>query len=159
MTPEMPVQPKKRSRTWIFIVVPFLAIATIISYSNIRRENAIIEHPQPGDYFVFRGLLGSRDQPFKLKAIRNDTMEFYIPKYELLNFKPNRSERRVYQLDSEGKLFDSTSTLKMAKSTVDSLRKNSDLSVQWLNNRSIYLKNVFGSSRRNAVESNVTSQH
>jgi len=152
MTTEIFETPKKRKLTWLFIAIPFVIIATCNYYINTHQEKAIMENPQPGDFFVFRGLLGASDQPFKLKGIKNDTMEFYIPKYGLLNFNMNKSEGKVYELDRQGKLFDSALTIKFPKSTIDSLQKNSQLSVRLESSPKVYLKAVFGRSRGNAVE-------
>lgn len=141
--------PRKPKPAWALILIPIVLIATCNIYLNTHQENAIKEAPKPGDFFVFRGLLSSGDQPFKLKAIAADTMEFYVPRYEFSNFS-DKAERKVYELDKEGKLFDSL-TVKIQKSTVDSLIHNSDLGVRINSRPKVYLKAVFGSVRENAV--------
>lgn len=144
---------RKKIFSWIAILTPIILIATCNYYINTHQESAIIENPEPGDYFVFSGLIGTGDQPFKLKAIADDSMEFYVPKFEFANFKFNRSESKVYELDKKGDLYEEEYTMKFAKSTIESLRKNSELGMR-LNNssRDVYLKNVFGRNRGNAVE-------
>ncbi len=143
---------KKKSYKWIFILIPIALIATCNFYLNTHQENAIIRNPEAGDFFVFRGLIGSHDQPFKLKKIANDTMEFFIPKYEMINFKINKSESKIYELDKKNELFDSVFTMKIPKSTVDSLIKNSEFSVRVNEHPAVYLKGVFGRTRENAVD-------
>jgi|GEM_PF-2544107 len=142
--------------TWLLIAMPVLFISTCNYYLNIHQENAILETPEPGDYFVFSGLIGENDQPFKVKRITNDTMEFYIPKFEFINFESNKSESKVYELDRKDELFDSDLTIKISRSTVDSLRKNSDLSVRINSSPKVYLKSVFGRVRENMVENTLT---
>lgn len=147
-------QRKKKILSWVVILVPILTIATCNVYINTHQENAIIENPEPGDYFVFRGLIGDGDQPLKLKAIANDSMEFYVPRYEFMNFKFNKSESKVYDLDKKGELYEEGLTMKIARSTVDKLRKNSEIGERISHSgRDVYLKNVFGRNRGNAVES------
>jgi len=89
-----------------------------------------------------------------LKAIEGDTMEFLVPSYEFINFKFNKSESKVYELDRKGELYSTGYTIKINKYTIDKLRNNSKLGVR-LNNSEVkvYLKNVFGRNRGNAVES------
>ncbi len=145
---------KKKRITWLLILTPIILIATCNYYINTHQEEAIIENPEPGDYFVFSGLIGSGDQPFKLKAVENDSMEFFIPKYEFVNFQFSRSESKVYDLDSKGELYETEYTMKISKSTVNSLRKNSELGIRLNNSKvDVRLKNVFGRERGNAVES------
>ncbi|WP_276480459.1 hypothetical protein [Paraflavitalea pollutisoli] len=147
-------QRKKKILSWVVILVPILTVATCNFYINTHQENAIIENPEPGDYFVFRGLIGDGDQPFKLKAIDNDSMEFYVPKYELMNFKFGKSESKVYEMEKKGELYEEGLTMKLARAKVDRLRKNSEISERMGHNgRDVYLKTVFGRSRGNAVES------
>jgi hypothetical protein len=135
-------QPKK-NRTWLFILIPFIAIATCNYIINTRDENKIIENPEPGDYFVFKGLIGTSDMPFKVKEIKNDTIEFFIPAYEIFDFRINKSEGKVRDLDKENKLYNPNLTIKIPKSTVDSLRKNSEFSARVLDHSNVYLKAVF----------------
>jgi len=147
-------QRKNKRIMWIAILTPIILIATCNVYINTHQENAILENPEPGDYFVFSGLIGKGDQPFKLKAIQGDTMEFLVPSYEFINFKFNKSESKVYELDRKGELYSTGYTIKINKYTIDKLRNNSKLGVR-LNNSEVkvYLKNVFGRNRGNAVES------
>lgn len=147
-------QRKKKILSWVVILVPIITIATCNVYINTHQENAIIENPEPGDYFVFSGLIGSGDQPFKLKAIDNDSMEFYVPKYEFMNFKFNKSESKVYDMDKKGEMYEEGLTMKIAKSSIDRLRKNSEIGERLGNSgQNVHLKNVFGRNRGNAVES------
>ncbi len=90
----------------VYLLTPIVLIATCNYYINTHQESAIIENPEAGDYFVFSGLIGTGDQPFKLKSIANDTMEFYVPKYEFADFQFNRSESKVYELDKKGDLYE-----------------------------------------------------
>jgi hypothetical protein len=145
---------RKKILSWIAVLTPIVLIATCNYYINTHQESAIIENPEPGDYFVFKGLISTGDQPFKLKSISNDTMEFYVPKYEFVDFKSNKSESKVYELDKKGDLYEADYTMKFRKSTIDSLRRNSELGVRLSNGGSeVFLKNVFGRNRGNAVES------
>ncbi len=133
----------KRNLTWLFIVIPIAIIATCNYIVNTQDEKKIIEKPVPGDYFVIRGLLGEQDQAFKVKAIVNDTIEFFIPKFEMFDFKRGTSESKIRNLDKENKLYDPSMTIKIPKSTIDSLQKNSEFSGRVLNHSKIYLKGVF----------------
>ena len=133
----------KKNKTWIFILIPFLIIATCNYIINTRDENKIIENPVAGDYFVFRGLLSKSDMPFKVKEIRNDTIEFLIPSYEYLDFNVSKSANKVRELDQENKMYSLGLTIKIPKSTVDSLRNNSNFSGRVLNHSNVYLKAVF----------------
>lgn len=145
---------KKKRMAWLFILTPVILIATCNYYVNTHQENAILKNPEPVDYFVFSGLIGKGDQPFKLKAIANDTMEFLVPSYEFINFKFNKSESKVYELDRKSELYETGYTIKLRRSAVDSLRKNSEFGVMLNNSKvKVYLKNVFGRNRGNAVES------
>jgi hypothetical protein len=144
----------KKIKLWLMIGIPFLLIATCNIYINTHQQNAIMENPEPGDYFVFKGLIGKLDQPFKLKAINNDTMEFFIPKYEFISFKINKTESKVYDLERKGELYDSTYTLKISKETVDDLQKNSEWGAL-IDGNKVYLKAVFGRARGNAVSNTI----
>jgi hypothetical protein len=152
MTIEEFEKSKKKNYKWIIFAIPIALIATCNVYLNTHQENAIIKNPEAGDFFVFRGLIGNYDQPFKLKKIANDTMEFFIPKYEVIDFEINKSESKIYELDKKNELFDSIFTMKIPKTTVDSLIKNSDFSVRVNNHPAVYLKGVFGRTRENAVD-------
>ena len=150
------VAQRKKIFSWVAILTPIVLIATCNYYINTHQESAIIENPEAGDYFVFSGLIGTGDQPFKLKSIANDTMEFYVPKYEFADFQFNRSESKVYELDKKGDLYEEGYTMTFPKSTIDSLRKNSELGMRLKNSASdVYLKNVFGRNRGNAVENSL----
>jgi hypothetical protein len=148
-------QPQKSTPkyVWLLILIPIVLIGTCNVYLNTHQENAILENPQPGDYFVFRGLMGTGDQPFKLVAIHNDTMEFLVPRYELINFKINGSESTIYELDKKGELYYSQMVLELPKATVDSLIRNSSLAVKIKDRPNVYLKGVFGPHREDAVTS------
>ena len=121
-------QKPKRNKTWIFIVIPFVIIATCNYILNTQDENNIIKNPKPGNFFVFRGLVSSRDQAFKVKNVEQDTIEFYVPEYEMFEFKVKQSEGKIREMDKNNELYKLGLTIKLAKSTIDSLVKNSELS-------------------------------
>jgi len=142
----------KKYLIYLLMSLPIIGIATCNIYVNTKQENSVIEKPEPDDYFVFQGLIGNGDQPFKIKQILNKEIEFYVPKYEMINFKLNKSENSIYELDKQGKLYDFT-TIIINKKTIDSLVNNSNLSVRINNRPTVYLKGAFGRDRGDAVTS------
>jgi hypothetical protein len=142
----------KKYLTYLLVATPFLMIGTCNYYINTHQENAIITDPKPGDYLVFRGLIGNFDQPFKVKKIAEDSIYFFVPNYELMDFQLNKSESKVYELEEKGVMYDSSITFSMARSTVDSLAKNNSLSVRLDKHPSVSLRGAFGKSRGNKVD-------
>lgn len=146
------IEPKKKPKyLGLLILIPIILIGTCNVYINTHQEKSIIKNPQIGDYFVFKGLIGSGDQPFKLKSIKKGSYEFFIPKYEFLNFKIGESEQVVYNLEAQNKLYDPNLVIEIPKSVVDSLNRNSEFSVRIQHSPKVYLKGVFGNARENAV--------
>jgi hypothetical protein len=117
----------KKSKTWIFIVVPFIIIATCNYIVNTQDEKNVIKNPQPGDFFVFRGLVSERDQAFKVRNVEKDSIEFFVPGYEMWEFKLKESESKIREMDKNNELYKSGITIKLAKLTIDSLVTNSEL--------------------------------
>ena len=136
---------------YALFALPFLGVATCNHYANTYQQESIIKNPQKDDYFVFQGLISDFDQPFKVKEIRKDSIVFFVPKYEIASFKINKSESKVYELDQQGKLYDST-RVTIAKSTIDSLINNNTLSVRVSQHPNVRLEGVFGKHRENKVD-------
>ena len=133
-----------KKKIWIIFGSLALVIGTCNYIDRSRMENSILTQPEPGDYFVFT--VKHHDRPYKLKAIQGDSMEFFIPRYETSDFRINRSEDRVRELEQDGKMYDSLFTLYLNKEVVENLRNNSNLSIS-LEGEEAHLKTVYGKSR------------
>ena len=140
-------QKKKSSRiVWIAIG----SFAALIATCNIIREtktkNGILTTPEVGDHFVFT--FKGHDRPFKLYAIKGDTMEFLIPQYEVSDWKEGErgSEDKAYELEKTGKMYDTLFRVRIRKDVVENLHNDPNIT---LLGEQAQLKTVYGRSRVN----------
>jgi hypothetical protein len=140
-------QRKKGSRILWIVIGSFAAlVATCNIIRETKTKNGILTTPEVGDYFVFS--FKGHDRPFKLYAIKSDTMEFLIPQYEVSNWKEgdNGSESKARELEQNGKMYDSLFRVRIRKDVVENLHNDPNIT---LLGEQAQLKTVYGRSRVN----------
>jgi len=121
---------KKDSRiAWIIIGSFALTIATFNIITETKTKKGILAKPSVGDVFVFA--VKGHSRPFKLYAIKGDTMEFLIPQYEVSGWKEgdDGSKRKVRELEQEGKMYDSLFRVRIRKQVVENLRNDPNITL------------------------------
>lgn len=142
---------KKKTIQWVVIGSFFLTIGTCNFIINTKDEESvrkteedIYAAPAPGDRFVFN--VKEKARVYKLKAVTKDSMEFLIPMYDTDRWNDKKSKSKFYELESAGKMYDSSLTMFLPKEKVLNLRTNRSIYLPPLN-ESAQLQTVFGPSR------------
>jgi hypothetical protein len=133
-----------KKKAWLILGSMALVIGTCNYISRTHLENSILKKPQAGDYFVFT--VKHYDRPYKLKAIKGDSMEFLIPRYAITDFRENHSESKVHELERNGMMYDTLFTIYLNTQVLENLKNNPDLSIS-LAGEEAHLKTMFGKSR------------
>lgn len=99
----------------------FLVIFSCIATCNVRMRNndrlAITSNPEAGYYYVFDDYpVSGSESIMKIKDVRSDEIIFYLPQMKTIgDFKLDRTESRVRDLDVAGRMFGSeTLTIKIS---------------------------------------------
>jgi hypothetical protein len=138
---------KEKKNKWIVwsIIGGFaITIATCNILHETRMKEGIFTKPEVGDRFIFT--VKGNDRPYKLKAFTGDSVEFFIPLYETSNWRENKSESKVSELEQEGKMYNPRVTMFLPKKTVENLRDAPNVILPPLNEQG-QLKTVYGRSR------------
>ena len=123
-------QRKKSSRIIWIVIGPFAAlIGTFNIITETKKNNGILTTPVVGDVFVFA--VKGHSRPFKLYAIKGDTMEFLIPQYEVSGWEEgeNGSQSKVRELEQEGKMYDSLLRVRIRKDVVENLHNEPNITL------------------------------
>jgi hypothetical protein len=139
---------KEKKNKWIvWSLIGGFAIT--IATCNILRESAmkdgIFTKPEVGDRFVFT--VDKMDRPYKLKAFVGDSVEFFVPMYVSPNWKGEKSQSKVYELEKEGKMYSPLLTIFLSKQTVENLKTNPNITLP--GGEQAVLNTVYGRSRVN----------
>jgi hypothetical protein len=139
---------KEKKNKWIvWSLIGGFAIT--IATCNILRESAMKEgiftKPEVGDRFVFT--VDKMDRPYKLKAFVGDSVEFFVPMYVSPNWKGEKSQSKVYELEKEGKMYSPLLTIFLSKQTVENLKTDPNITLP--GGEQAVLNTVYGRSRVN----------
>jgi hypothetical protein len=144
---ETAAKKEKRNKWIVWSIIGGFAIT--IATCNILRESAMKEgiftKPEVGDRFVFT--VNKMDRPYKLKAFVGDSVEFFVPMYESPNWKGEKSQSKVYELEKEGKMYTPLLTMFLSKETVENLKTNPTITLP--GGEQAILNTVYGRSRVN----------
>ncbi|MEO0469685.1 MAG: hypothetical protein AAF206_08705 [Bacteroidota bacterium] len=124
---------KRKVPTWIYILIPFLAIATCNYIINTQDEDERFNQPRVGDYYAFSRLIqdeeAAEDQVLKLAEIGPDSMTFFLPMQEFpFGFQISESESVVRDADKNGSMF-SPYIMKVSRADLLKYRENGSLSL------------------------------
>ncbi len=142
---------RKKIIQWTIFGSFFFTIGTCNFILNTKEEESIRKteediyaNPAPGDRFVFT--VNDKKRVYKLKAITKDSVEFLIPMMESTSWNDKNSKSKFYDLEREGKMYDSSLTIFLPKEWVLNLRTSPNITLPPLN-ESAKLQTVFGPSR------------
>lgn len=139
---------KEKKNKWIVWSI-IGAFALTVGTCNVLRESAMKEgiftKPEVGDRFVFT--VDKMDRPYKLKAFVGDSVEFYVPMYASYNWKGEKSESKVSDLEQDGKMYSPALTIWLSKAAVENLRTNPSITLP--TGEQAVLNTVYGRSRVN----------
>ena len=132
-----------KRKAWLIFGSIALTIGTCNYINNSRMKEGVFTKPQVGDRFIFT--VAGNDRPYKLKAFTGDSVEFFVPMYETSNWRENKSESKVSQLEQEGKMYTPALTIFLSKKTVENLRNEPNVTLP--GGEQAQLKTVYGASR------------
>ncbi|OQP52909.1 hypothetical protein [Niastella populi] len=133
-----------KRKAWIILISLVVVVGTCNTLIRNHEKQKILTKPQIGDYFVFT--FKKYDRPYKLKAIQGDSMEFFVPMYATSDFRDDKSESKVHELEKSGKMYTPLYTIYISTAEVEKLRNNEDATIV-LDGEEAHLKTVYGKAR------------
>lgn len=119
----------KKNIAGIIIVLAFIGIGTCNYILNTSDQNERINNPKAGQYYVINDF--TEDTPeiiLKIKEVRDNEIEFFVPRQELIfGFKNNKSEPVIRKADENGQMYD-TRTVVISKDELNTMIQSDNLS-------------------------------
>jgi hypothetical protein len=119
----------KKNLAGIIIVLAIVGIGTCNYILNTSDQSEKMNNPEAGQYYVINDF--TEDTPeiiLKIKEVRDNEVEFFIPRQELIfGFKSNKSEPVIRRADENGEIYDAR-TVVISKDELNTMIQSDNLS-------------------------------